>query len=152
MADMTNTTLYDRDFYTWLNEQAGLLRVGRRSEFDIENVAEEIECLARGEKRELKSRLKILLIRLLKWQFQPGHRSGSWRHGVTVARMEFADILNDSPSLAPQMQSVVESAYRSARLRVAAKSGFAEAMFQPSCPWSYVQITDLDFWLDASED
>jgi len=148
MADITTTTLYDRDFYAWLNEQAGLLRAGRLSELDIENLAEEIECLARGDKRELTSRLKILLIRLLKWRFQPGHRSGSWRHRVTVARMEFADILNDSLSLAPQMPSVIESAYKSARLHVAAKSGFAEAMFPTACPWIFDQVADSDFWPD----
>ncbi len=39
---------YDRDFYAWATEQAGLLRAGRLSEADVEHIAEEIETLGRG--------------------------------------------------------------------------------------------------------
>ena len=73
-----SNSLYDRDFYAWANEQAALLRAGRLTEADIENIAEEIESMGRSEKRELVGRLAILLQHLLKWQFQPGRRSASW--------------------------------------------------------------------------
>ncbi len=63
--------LYDRDFYAWANEQASLLRSGRVAEADIEHIAEEIETMGRSEKRELVNRLTVLLLHLLKWQFQP---------------------------------------------------------------------------------
>jgi len=56
------TSLYDRDFYAWANEQAALLRAGRLTEADIENIAEEIESMGRREKRELVSRLTVLLL------------------------------------------------------------------------------------------
>ena len=72
-----SNTLYDRDFYAWANEQAALLRAGRLSEADIENIAEEIESMGRSEKRDLVSRLTVVLLHLLKWQFQPSHRSNS---------------------------------------------------------------------------
>jgi len=49
--------LYDRDFYAWANEQAVLLRSGKLSDADILNIAEEIDSMGRGEKRELVSRL-----------------------------------------------------------------------------------------------
>ena len=65
-------SLYDRDFYAWANEQAALLRSGKLAEADIENIAEEIESMGRSEKRELVNRLTVLLLHLLKWQFQPG--------------------------------------------------------------------------------
>ena len=65
-------SLYDRDFYAWANEQAALLRAGKLMEADIQNIAEEIESMGRSEKRELVSRLTVLLLHLLKWQFQPG--------------------------------------------------------------------------------
>jgi hypothetical protein len=71
-------TSYDADFYGWANEQAELLRAGRLDEADIANIAEEIESMGRGEKRELVDRLTILLMHLLKWHFQPGFRSASW--------------------------------------------------------------------------
>ena len=67
-----SNSLYDQDFYAWANEQAALLRAGRLSEADIENIAEEIESMGRSEKRELVSRLNVLLLHLLKWQY-PAH-------------------------------------------------------------------------------
>ena len=60
-----SNSLYDRDFYAWANEQAALLRAGKLTEADIENIAEEIESMGRSEKRELVSRLAILLQHLL---------------------------------------------------------------------------------------
>jgi hypothetical protein len=44
------TSLYDRDFYAWANEQATLLRAGKLNEADIENIAEEIESMGRSER------------------------------------------------------------------------------------------------------
>jgi Domain of unknown function DUF29 len=51
-----------------------LLRTGKIAEADIKNIAEEIEDIGKNLKRELESRLKILFIHLLKWQYQPGYR------------------------------------------------------------------------------
>jgi hypothetical protein len=146
MANITNTALYDRDFYAWLNEQAGLLRDGRLSELDIENVVEEIESLGRAEKRELVSRLKILLTHLLKWQYQMSHRSASWQNSIYNARDDLADLLKDSPSLKPQLGAVIESAYQSAVRQAAAETELAESLFPPTCPWSFAQMIDADFW------
>ena len=64
----SNTSLYDRDFYAWANEQAALIRAGRLEEVDLENVAEEIESMGRSERRELINRLAVLLLHVLKWK------------------------------------------------------------------------------------
>jgi hypothetical protein len=72
-----NPTDYDHDFYAWTFEQAARLRNGCWTELDVENIAEELESLGRSEKRELISRLSVLLTHLLKWQYQPGLRSKS---------------------------------------------------------------------------
>ena len=81
-----NKIAYDADFYGWANEQAALLREGRLNEADIENIAEEIESMGRSEKRELVSRLAVLLTHLLKWRYQPGGRGSSWRASIVVQR------------------------------------------------------------------
>ena len=80
------TSLYDQDFYAWANQQAALLRSGRLTEADIANIAEEIESMGRSEKRELVNRLTVSFCTLLKWQFQPGRRSISWRLTVENSR------------------------------------------------------------------
>jgi len=69
--------LYETDFYAWANEQAALLRAGKLSAADIEHIAEEIESMGNTEKRALISRLTVLLLHLLKWQFQSGLRGNS---------------------------------------------------------------------------
>ena len=65
-----NSAAYDEDFYAWTQEQATLLRSGEFSQVDIENVAEELESMGRSDKREIDSRLEVLLMHLLKWQVQ----------------------------------------------------------------------------------
>ena len=90
-------SLYDRDFYAWANEQAALLRAGKLMEADIQNIAEEIESMGRSEKRELVSRLTVLLLHLLKWQFQPGLRGTSWRLSIENTRYQLEEHIEDNP-------------------------------------------------------
>ena len=92
-------TLHDSDFYAWSLEQAALLRAGRAAEADLGAIAEEIESMGKTEKRELVSRLTVLLLHLLKWERQPAGRGNSWRLSIANARDEIADLLGDNPSL-----------------------------------------------------
>ena len=48
-ADEPLGTEYDRDFYSWLMEQARHVRAGRWDALDRENLAEEIESLGREQ-------------------------------------------------------------------------------------------------------
>jgi len=74
-----NSAAYDEDFYAWTQEQATLLRSRQFSQVDIENVAEELESMGRSDKRQIDSRLEVLLTHLLKWEHQPENRGRSWR-------------------------------------------------------------------------
>ena len=148
--EMGNQQLYDRDFYAWANEQAGLLRAGRLSEADIEHIAEEIESIGRSEKRELVSRLTIVLLHLLKWQYQPGLRSASWEASVQVQRLKLVDHLADNPSLKPHTPDAITAAYRVGRIEAVAETGLGKTTFPPTCPWTFDQIMDSDFWPEAT--
>ncbi|HVP98246.1 MAG TPA: DUF29 domain-containing protein [Roseiarcus sp.] len=97
---MSNT--YQTDFYGWAMEQAELLRARRFAAADIANIAEEIESMGRGEKRELVNRLAILVLHLLKWQFQPAFRSPSWNSSIREQRIRFRHHL-DEPELEVQI-------------------------------------------------
>ena len=96
---MAASRLYDQDFYAWANEQAALLRAGKLSEADIEHIAEEVESLGKTEKRELVSRLIVLMVHLLKWRFQPSLRGRSWKLSVDEQRIAIDAHLADNPSL-----------------------------------------------------
>jgi hypothetical protein len=139
-------SLHDSDFYAWSLEQAALLRSGRVGEADLDAIAEEIESMGKTEKRELVSRLTVLLLRLLKWRRQPDGRGNSWRLSIANARNEITDHLEDNPSLKAMLDSAMEQAYRSSRLKAAIETEFEEDDFPARCPWSFAEATDERFW------
>jgi len=139
---------YDADFFAWANEQAGLLRAGRLSEADIENIAEEIESMGKTEKRELISRLKVLMVHLLKWRLQPTGRCTSWRLTIEEQRREVVDHLADNPSLKAKMDEVIVSAYAGAVLAAARETSLEVSLFPATCPWPFDLIIDRAFWPD----
>jgi hypothetical protein len=144
---MPNTN-YDRDFYAWANEQAALLREGKLSDADIEHIAQEIESMGRTEKRELVSRLTILMLHLLKWRFQPLLRGQSWRATVRVQRRDLTDHIADNPSLKALLPELIERAYGSAIIEAEAETSLPESSFPALCPWSFEQLMDAGFWPD----
>ena len=143
---MSNSNLYERDFYAWANEQAALLRSGRLSEADIEHVAEEIESMGKAEKRELANRLTVLLLHLLKWQYQPGRRGASWQATIRVQRRDLAVHMTDNPSLKAILPQTIDQAYGNAVIEAGAETGLLESAFPTVCPWTYDQITNQNFW------
>jgi hypothetical protein len=105
-------SLHDSDFYAWSLEQAALLRAGRVDEADLAAIAEEIESMGKTEKRELVSRLTVLLLHLPKWRRQPSHRDKSWRLLIANARDDIGGHLDDNPSLKAMLDSAMEQAPR----------------------------------------
>ncbi|CAO3429765.1 DUF29 domain-containing protein [Azospirillum doebereinerae] len=142
-------TLYERDFYAWANEQAALLRAGKLDAADIAHIAEEIESMGRTEKRELISRLSVLLLHLLKWQFQPGRRGAGWEATITVQRDDLSDHLRDNPSLKAKLDEAIADAYRKAVILAVGETGQLKSSFPAACPWPFEQLMDMDFWPDA---
>ena len=138
--------LYDDDFYAWSLEQAALLRAGKLSVADIANIAEEIESMGRTEKRELVNRLVVLLLHLLKWQFQPALRGNGWRLAVEEQRYRLADHLGDNSSLKSKLDQAIRDAYRLALIEAEKKTGLARGTFPADCPWSFDQMTSGEFW------
>ena len=143
---MPKSELYERDFYAWTNQQAALLRVGALTAADIENIAEEIESMGKTEKRELVSRLTVLLLHLLKWQFQATGRCRSWMLTIKEQRGDVLDHLADNASLKSLLPDVVARAYVKARYGAARETGLAEALFPATCAWSFEQISDGEYW------
>lgn len=146
---MSNTPLYDRDFYGWANEQAALLRAGNLTAADIEHIAEEIESMGRGEQQQLENRLAVLLLHLLKWQFQPNLRGNSWRLTVKEQRARIIRHLRKNPSLQSVLNETLADAYSDALIGAERETGLAETAFPAVCPWTFEQIIDQAFWPDG---
>ena len=137
---------YENDFFAWANEQAALLRAGKLARADIEHIALEIESMGRTEKRELISRLRVLLLHLLKWRFQPKKRSASWRASIRVQRLDIASHLKDNPSLKAILAEAVATAYEGAVIEGSVETKLPESALPTACPWSYEEMLDGEFW------
>lgn len=137
--------LYDTDFNLWVETQVMALKEQRLEDIDLSNLIEEVEDLAKRDKRALRSHLKGLLMHLLKGQSQPSKRSSSWKASISNARIEIADILSDSPSLKNYLPTIADQVYVSARILAADETGLAITLFPNSCPYSLTQVLDLDF-------
>jgi len=146
MMSMKAVELYERDFYRWAIHNADLLSAGEIAKADIQHIAEEIRDMGSRERRELLSRLRILLAHLLKWQAQPEHQSRSWRATVLNQRHEIGALLDEMPSLRRLLEEALPTAYGRAVEMAAAETGFPRSRFPKECPFSLKKVLDTRFW------
>jgi hypothetical protein len=137
---------YDVDFFAWTQRTAALLRSGRFDELDVEHLAEEVEDMGKRERRELGSRVVVLVVHLLKWAQQPDRRSPSWEATIVSQRAELGDLLDDNQSLRPEVAGYVTRRWTVAVKQAAAETRLPAAAFPASCPWSAEQILDGGFY------
>jgi ribosomal protein L29 len=137
MAATMTTTLFDKDRCSWALEQAALIRSGRTAEIDLGLIAETLEEMTRSDRRELRSRLAVLLQHLLKWRFQPSHRTPSWKRTIRTQRREIESLLDESPSLKRHIETLYPKAYEDARNDAADETGLPLDTFPETNPWSY---------------
>ena len=69
--------LYNTDYLRWMETIVKKLRVRDYSNINWENLIAEIEDMGRSQRRSGESNRVVILLGLLKWQFQPDQRSGS---------------------------------------------------------------------------
>jgi hypothetical protein len=136
--------LYEADIAAWAEQQADALRRRAANEIDWENVAEEIEYVARRDRDRIYGALVTAITHLLKWQSQPEMRSGAWRSAVVKARDRIAKLVKDSPSLRNYPATALAEAYPAARRVAEAETGLPG--LPDSCPWTIDQVLDHAFW------
>ncbi|MGD1862801.1 MAG: DUF29 domain-containing protein [Leptolyngbyaceae cyanobacterium] len=131
--------LYDRDFNLWVAAQQTALKEHRYTDLDLPNLIEELNGLTKRDQRALKSHLRVLLTHLLKWQYQPQKRSPSWQAFIDNARVEIADILDDSPSLRNYLPEIFSQCYWFARKQAAKETHLSADTFPSDCSYSLEQ-------------
>ena len=150
-AKQTLAVHKDDDFHAWLLHQAQTLRriADKVPSLDCEEIAEELEGMARSDEHAVQSLLEVLLTHLLKWRYQSNRRSRSWRLSIQNARSDIRDRLADSPSLRTRLPTLVGRAYAKARRSAGAEMEVEERAWDekspPLCPWSVTQLLS-DFW------
>ncbi|NCJ06179.1 DUF29 family protein [Synechococcales cyanobacterium C] len=137
---MNRPTPHETDYTQWATDTAKLLRERRFDCVDIVHLAEEIEDLGKRQRQALKSNLRVLMMHLLKWDYQPEKRSGSWRATIREHRRRILDILEDSPSLKSDLTVVLPQCFTVARLQAADENGLPLEAFPNLCPYSEIDV------------
>ena len=151
LYDSQRGGLRQRDFVAWTMETGQLIRAGKFEQVDWSAVAEEIESLGRSDRRELKSRLEVLLQYLLKWQYQSSHQSKSWLHTIREQRHRLEDLLADSPGLRaelenPELENILPIVFDRSRKAASEETNLPLNNFPEICPYTLQQIFSPDFF------
>ena len=139
-------SLYKTDFHTWTLTAAALIRQRKFDKINIEDLAEELESMGDKERNEVANRLVVLLAHLMKWQFQPTHRSSSWRGSINEQRKQIFRQLKHSPSVKPYLSTAVEDAYPDAIELAADDTGLPLTIFPSDCPYPLERILDKNYY------
>lgn len=140
MRQTKNNSNYENDFYKWAKIQATHLKKGEFSKLDLEHVVEEIEDLAKSERKSLKNQMVRLLMHLLKVNYQPEKHTKSWDKSIANARLEIEIIIEESPSLKRELPIIFEEAYLHARKKAHIETGLDLKIFPQECPWTLKQV------------
>ncbi len=146
MAAPRNVPTYEEDFVAWLEDQAQHARRGEIDALDLENIAEELEGMARSDRREIRNRLTVLLTHLLRYMAQPRRRSSGWLGTIGEQRIRIKSVVEDSPSLRLYPTTVLAECYAAARAQGARETGLPADAFPESCPFGIDEILDVG-WL-----
>lgn len=138
-------TLYERDFHAWLNDQAAKLRARSHNDIDWDNLAEEVEDVGRNQKHQIAKRLGVLLMHLLKWEYQASRRGHSWQSTISEQRTHIAGLIKLSPSLARYPAETMEWSYEWARRHASYETKLAVSLFPEVSPYSVEQALDYRF-------
>lgn len=141
----TDASGYELDLVLWCEKQAGLLRARQFDQLDLDNLIEELEAMANRDRRELRSRLRVLIMHLLKHQFQPEANSRSWASTIRTQRHEIEELLEQSPSLERLVPQYAEAAFNKAVALASDETGLPRSAFPDANPYSRQELLDEHF-------
>lgn len=141
-------SLYDSDFFAWLQQQAAAIRAGDWDAIDRENLAEEIESITRHASGELRKHLDHLLVWFLAWVYAPAMRDDHphWYVRVESLRCEIETIVDVWPHLAQRVRTALPKAYARGREVASEETGLPLETFPETCPWTPEQVIRHGFW------
>ena len=133
------SALYEQDETAWLEIMATLVAKKRFAELDHRHLSEYLTDMAKRDRREVHSRLVVLLWHLLKWENQPNKRTGSWENTIDQQRLELR-LLLESGTLRNHADEILAGAFAVARKRAARETKLKIGQFPKECPW---ELDDL---------
>ncbi len=140
-----NTTLYDTDYNLWLDRTISLLKEKRFEEIELPQLIEEMQALSGKDKSAIASNLIIVILHLLKYQYQPQKRTNSWLSSIAEHRDRIEFMLEASPSLKPYLNSIWIKCYWKARNRAGIETGLPLNAFPFEPPFSLLEVLNSDY-------
>src|SRR5689334_18328183 len=98
--------LYEVDEHAWIAAQVAALKHGHLDSLDRCHLIEYLTETTIRDRRELRSRLTILLHHLLKIRLQPDRLTRSWVMTVIEQQSEIRGIIEGIPSLGRQAEGI----------------------------------------------
>ncbi|WP_192483186.1 MULTISPECIES: DUF29 domain-containing protein [Cysteiniphilum] len=142
---MRPQSLYSKDFHAWTVETIRLLKNRAFDQLDTEHLMEELEGMSAKERQELRNRLAVLIMHLLKWQYQPEMRSKSWEKTIKTQRIDIGFLIDDSPSLKHYFEELLLKAYKKAVVMASNETGLSESYFPVNQPYTPEQLLSEDY-------
>jgi len=142
---ISHRDLYEKDFCLWVEMALELLQEGNLKDLDLENLLEEIEDMGNSQKQALESNLKVILMHLLKYKYQPEKRSNSWLYTLTEHRQRIRKAFKNSPSLKRHFLQEFADVYLDAKKLAAIETGLPSHTFPPESPFTPDQVTDEEY-------
>ncbi len=139
-----DAALYEADEHAWIEQQIAALRSGCLDQLDRAHLIEFLTEMTIRDRRELRSRLTVLLIHLLKIRFQPGRLTRSWGDTIIEQQSEVRGFLADIPSLTHHVPELFSEAYDDAVRRAARQTSLPPATFPATCPWTLDEALSFD--------
>ncbi len=144
--------LYNQDYYLWLKTTQEQLARGEFSALDIANLIEELADMGKSEKRAIESNLTILIMHLLKYQYQPQKHSNNWLFTIREHRRRLEKLFKDSPSLKQYCTEIFHEFYQDARELTAAETGLSLEIFPRKTPFKIEETLNPAFFPSRKSD
>jgi hypothetical protein len=142
-----DSTLYEKDILLWVEDTVSKLKKHDFENLDIKNLIEEVEALGISQKKELISRLMILLEHLLKRLYVDSpYDYNAWERTIRNQRAEIDLLISQVPSLQSRWEISFNDAWQRALLKV--KKEYQKVSFPEECPFEQTIETILneDIW------
>ena len=125
---------YERDEHEWIAVHISALESGQLNRLDRENLIGFLSEMTLRDRRELRSRLTVLLLHLLKVRFQPDRLSASWVSTILIQRNESRSLIQDIPGLGGRADAIAVQAYRDSIRLATHETGLPASRFPATMP------------------
>ncbi|MFL6843624.1 MAG: DUF29 domain-containing protein [Allosphingosinicella sp.] len=146
-----NRPAYEEDYAAWLATQINLLKERRFAELDLDHLIDEVGDLGINDFKALVSAVRVVILHMLKWDYQPERRSRSWRNSIHEHRYRIAESLEASPSYKRRQGDVLERAYQQALFELERETTIPRERLPSECPFSWDEMMSRLHDFDADK-